>query len=58
MGNRWYIGWVAAAWGLFAICAVWLTRGGLVARLAMGEVPGWLIPAGKKGDVEVYRVVR
>ena len=33
-------------------------RGGLVARLAMGEVPGWLIPAGKKGDVEVYRVVR
>jgi hypothetical protein len=33
-------------------------RGGLIARLAKGQVPGWLLPAGKNGDVEVYRVKR
>lgn len=29
MGNRFPIGWLAAAWLLFAGCALWLTRGGL-----------------------------
>lgn len=29
MGNRFQIGWVAAAWAVFAICALWLTRGGV-----------------------------
>lgn len=33
-------------------------RGGLVAQLAAGRVPAWLIPAGKHGDVEVYRIPR
>lgn len=32
-------------------------RGGLVAQLAKGDVPGWLMPAGHSGDVDVYRVV-
>ncbi len=31
-------------------------RGGLIAPLAVGKVPNWLVPAGKNGDVEVYRV--
>ena len=29
MGNRFQIGWVAAAWAVFAVCALWLTRGGV-----------------------------
>lgn len=33
-------------------------RGGLVARLAAGQVPGWLTPAGTSGDVTLYRVSR
>ena len=33
-------------------------RGGLVAQLAAGQVPGWLTPAGKSGDVELYRITR
>lgn len=33
-------------------------RGGLVAQLAAGQVPAWLIPAGKQGDVELYRIAR
>ncbi len=33
-------------------------RGGLVAQLAAGRVPDWLTPAGKTGDVELYRVTR
>jgi hypothetical protein len=31
-------------------------RGGLIAALADGRVPGWLIPVGKSGDVELYRI--
>jgi hypothetical protein len=31
-------------------------RGGLIAGLAAGQVPDWLTPAGKSGDVEVYRI--
>jgi hypothetical protein len=31
-------------------------KGGLVAQLAKGDVPDWLMPAGRSGDVEVYRV--
>ena len=30
--------------------------GGLIAQLAAGQIPQWLTPAGKSGDVEVYRV--
>jgi hypothetical protein len=33
-------------------------RGGLVAQLATGQVPTWLVPIGKRGDVELYRVSR
>jgi hypothetical protein len=33
-------------------------RGGLVAQLAAGQVPAWLISAGKNGDVEIYRIAR
>ena len=33
-------------------------RGGLIAGLAKGQVPPWLVPAGRNGDVEVYRVKR
>jgi hypothetical protein len=33
-------------------------RGGLIAGLAAGQVPDWLAPAGKSGDVEVYRIKR
>jgi hypothetical protein len=31
-------------------------RRGLVAQLAAGQVPSWLTPVGKAGDVELYRV--
>jgi len=33
-------------------------KGGLVAGLAAYHVPSWLIPAGSKGQVAVYRVAR
>ncbi len=33
-------------------------RGGLVAQLAAGATPDWLVPAGRSGDVTVYRVRR
>ena len=33
-------------------------RGGLVAQFAAGQVPGWLTPLGKSGDVELYRFNR
>jgi hypothetical protein len=29
MGNRFQIAWVAAAWVVFSVCALWLTRGGI-----------------------------
>ena len=31
-------------------------RGGLIAGLAAGRIPPWLTPAGRSGDVELYRV--
>ena len=31
-------------------------KNGLVARLAAGRMPGWLTPAGRVGDVAVYRL--
>lgn len=40
----------APDWGFYR------ARGGLVAQLAKGDVPGWLMPAGRSGDVDVYRV--
>lgn len=33
-------------------------HGGLLARLAKGDVPDWLAPAGRSGDVEAYKVAR
>jgi hypothetical protein len=33
-------------------------KGGLVAGLAQNRIPDWLAPAGRSGDVEVYRVKR
>ena len=30
-------------------------RGGLMAQLAAGQVPQWLVPLGQSGDVNVYR---
>ncbi|HKU63434.1 MAG TPA: hypothetical protein VJQ06_00105 [Rhizomicrobium sp.] len=38
--------------------AFYRARGGLIAQLAAGHVPDWLVPAGKSGDVEVYRITR
>jgi hypothetical protein len=31
-------------------------REGLIAQIAAGKAPGWLVPAGKSGDVVVYRL--
>jgi hypothetical protein len=33
-------------------------QGWLVSKLARADVPRWLVPIGKNGDVEVYRVKR
>jgi len=33
-------------------------QGGLVAELAQNRIPDWLVPAGRNGDIEVYRVKR
>ena len=33
-------------------------RGGMVAQFAAGQVPAWLTPLGKSGDVELYRFNR
>lgn len=42
----------APDWGFYR------ARGGLLAKLAQGEVPGWLMPVSTNGDVAVYRVKR
>ncbi|HET7083331.1 MAG TPA: hypothetical protein VFI23_01060 [Rhizomicrobium sp.] len=42
----------APDWGFYR------DKGGLVAALAKGQMPDWLTPAGRKGDIEVYRVAR
>jgi hypothetical protein len=34
------------------------SKNGLVARLAKGQVPDWLTPAGHAGDIAIYRVRR
>jgi hypothetical protein len=37
---------------------VYRAKGGLIAELATGHTPAWLTPAGRSGDVAVYRVAR